>query len=339
MELTEVGEQVFAAECILKSRVRKGKTEYLVKWQDWSSKYNTWEPEENILDPRLIETFEDSQQEQECGSRRRNRAQRTSQRKRPDSPSELRRRQMKNEDVITDEATSSDTDTDNTQSTDGSITSGSTTSTSSVTSESLYRRQQGHGKRTKVTTQPRNTRTRSSSMPEAKKFRSRRASRWRRGLTSTSRKRKSVSARVVGCDDDDDDTEDDPDMTWPENSSPETRRKSRRKTEKRHLVKCRKPKPATLCEPDSTTEEEDDDVQAKVNEAKVKESMVKDAEGEDCTEGSRVEVSYWKPSPEVKSVLDKVSITDVSCEDVTITVKECTTDDGFFKKKNKDDDA
>lgn len=338
MELTEVGEQVFAAECILKSRLRKGKTEYLVKWQDWSSKYNTWEPEENILDPRLIETFEDSQNEQECASQRRNRTPRTSQRKRPDSPSELRRRQLKNEDVITDEATSSDTNTD-TQSTDGSITSGSTTSTSSVTSESIYR-QQGHGKRTRVTTQPRNSRTRSSRMPEPKKFRSRRVGRWRRGLTSSSRKRKSVSSRVRR-DDDDDDTEDDPEMTWPENSSPETRRKSRRKTEKRHLVKCRKTNtaPATLREPDSTTEEEDDDVQMKVKEAKVKESTTKDAEGEDCTERGKVEVSYWKPSPEVKSVLDKVSITDVSCEDVTITVKECTTDDGFFKKKNQDDNT
>lgn len=144
-------------------------------------------------------------------------------------------------------------------------------------------------------------------------------------------------------DDDDDDTEDDPDMTWPENSSPETRRKSRRKTEKRHLVKCRKTNVAptdALCEPDSTTEEEDDDdVLVKETKVTVKEGTVKEAEGEDCTEGSRVEVSYWKPSPEVKSVLDKVSITDVSCEDVTITVKECTTDDGFFKKKNKDDDT
>lgn len=258
------------------------------------------------------------------------------QRKRPDSPSELRRRQLKNEDVITDEATSSDTDTD-TQSTDGSITSGSTTSTSSVTSESHYR-QQGHGKRTRVTTQPRNSRTRSSRMPEPKKFRTRRASRWRRGLTSSTRKRKSVASRVRCNDDDDDDTEDDPEMTWPENSSPETRRKSRRKTEKRHLVKCRKMNvaPATLREPDSTTEEEDE---VKVNETKVKESTAKDAEGEDSTERGRMEVSYWKPSPEVKSVLDKVSITDVSCEDVTITVKECTTDDGFFKKKNQDDNT
>ncbi|XP_005108393.1 chromobox protein homolog 8 [Aplysia californica] len=52
-----MGERVFAAECIQKRRVRKGKVEYLVKWKGWSIKYNTWEPEENILDHRLIEQF------------------------------------------------------------------------------------------------------------------------------------------------------------------------------------------------------------------------------------------------------------------------------------------
>ncbi|CAB4056863.1 CBX8 [Lepeophtheirus salmonis] len=48
---------VFAAERISKKRLRKGKTEYLVKWKGWSPKYSTWEPEENILDARLIQQF------------------------------------------------------------------------------------------------------------------------------------------------------------------------------------------------------------------------------------------------------------------------------------------
>ncbi len=61
MELSAVGERVFAAECILKKRVRKQRVEYLVKWKGWSPKYNTWEPEENILDIRLLEAFEQSQ--------------------------------------------------------------------------------------------------------------------------------------------------------------------------------------------------------------------------------------------------------------------------------------
>ncbi|KAI3359869.1 hypothetical protein L3Q82_014221, partial [Scortum barcoo] len=53
MELPAAGEHVFAVEGIEKKRIRKGKIEYLVKWRGWSPKYNTWEPEENILDPRL----------------------------------------------------------------------------------------------------------------------------------------------------------------------------------------------------------------------------------------------------------------------------------------------
>lgn len=57
MELSAVGERVFAAERILKKRVRSKKIEYLVKWKDWGHKFNTWEPEENILDERLLDAY------------------------------------------------------------------------------------------------------------------------------------------------------------------------------------------------------------------------------------------------------------------------------------------
>uniref|UniRef100_A0A6Q2YVU1 Chromo domain-containing protein n=1 Tax=Esox lucius TaxID=8010 RepID=A0A6Q2YVU1_ESOLU len=50
MELSAVGERVFAAESIIKRRIRRGRMEYLVKWKGWSPKFSTWEPEENILD-------------------------------------------------------------------------------------------------------------------------------------------------------------------------------------------------------------------------------------------------------------------------------------------------
>ncbi|KAK2907151.1 hypothetical protein Q8A67_006136 [Cirrhinus molitorella] len=65
MELSAEGDRVFAAEAILKSRVRKGRIEYLVKWKGWALKHSTWEPEENILDDRLISAFEQKEREQE----------------------------------------------------------------------------------------------------------------------------------------------------------------------------------------------------------------------------------------------------------------------------------
>lgn len=53
-------DRVYAAERIMKKRVRAGKVEYLVKWKGWSTRHNTWEPEENILDIRLIDIYERS---------------------------------------------------------------------------------------------------------------------------------------------------------------------------------------------------------------------------------------------------------------------------------------
>ncbi|XP_028674440.1 chromobox protein homolog 8-like [Erpetoichthys calabaricus] len=65
MELSAVGERVFAAESIIKRRIRRGRVEYLIKWKGWSQKYSTWEPEENILDARLFAAFEERERERE----------------------------------------------------------------------------------------------------------------------------------------------------------------------------------------------------------------------------------------------------------------------------------
>ena len=50
-------ETVFRAEKILKSRRKKGKMQDLVKWFDFPMSESTWEPEENILDKRLIDVL------------------------------------------------------------------------------------------------------------------------------------------------------------------------------------------------------------------------------------------------------------------------------------------
>ncbi|XP_071797450.1 uncharacterized protein [Asterias amurensis] len=56
--LRHMGPAVYIADSIRKTRWRKGKQEYLVKWKGWSPKFNTWEPETNILDVTLIKLYE-----------------------------------------------------------------------------------------------------------------------------------------------------------------------------------------------------------------------------------------------------------------------------------------
>ena len=51
-------DNIFQAEKIVKKRIRKGIKEYLVHWSGYNKKDRTWEKEENILDQRLIENFE-----------------------------------------------------------------------------------------------------------------------------------------------------------------------------------------------------------------------------------------------------------------------------------------
>ena len=47
----------------------KGKVQYLVKWQGFKDpKSNTWEPVENILDSRLIQEFNDKEEQKSLNS-------------------------------------------------------------------------------------------------------------------------------------------------------------------------------------------------------------------------------------------------------------------------------
>jgi len=59
-------EELYNIEKIIKTRVCKdGKTEYLLKWKGYSSKHNSWEPEENIDFERFVqETVEKNEKKQ-----------------------------------------------------------------------------------------------------------------------------------------------------------------------------------------------------------------------------------------------------------------------------------
>lgn len=63
-------DRVYAAERIIQKRIRKGVVEYRVKWKGWNQRYNTWEPEVNILDRRLIEIYEQGNKSSSTPSKR-----------------------------------------------------------------------------------------------------------------------------------------------------------------------------------------------------------------------------------------------------------------------------
>ncbi|XP_071953440.1 uncharacterized protein [Antedon mediterranea] len=73
MELSSIGESVYAAEAVLKKRIVNDQEEYLIKWKGWSIKYSTWEPKENILDERLFKAFERQEELDEQPKKKRRR--------------------------------------------------------------------------------------------------------------------------------------------------------------------------------------------------------------------------------------------------------------------------
>ncbi|XP_055709660.1 chromobox protein homolog 1-like isoform X2 [Phlebotomus papatasi] len=52
------GENEYQVESIIDRRVKKGRVEYYIKWEGYSSEENTWEPIDNLDCQELIEEFE-----------------------------------------------------------------------------------------------------------------------------------------------------------------------------------------------------------------------------------------------------------------------------------------
>ena len=45
-----------------------GKREFLIKWKGWGPSWNNWEPEENVLDKRMLRKFNQKKRPVEAAS-------------------------------------------------------------------------------------------------------------------------------------------------------------------------------------------------------------------------------------------------------------------------------
>ncbi|KAK0056001.1 polycomb group protein Pc [Biomphalaria pfeifferi] len=341
-----MGERVFAAECIQKRRVRKGKVEYFVKWKGWSIKYNTWEPEENILDQRLIEQFK---RESSGGGKKGQRFKKKFQ-------------ELAENTLNTTDGDDDDDDDDNDDDAEASSSTDDESSESSVEASkpkkdshrsiSPARCEKDQDKmKEKVTPagssksdtqnsvpvkrgpgRPPKNPSHPSYIPTCKKikFESSKPKLGRKpGPKKTAVKVKSSSSAVSQ-------TNRSTDYTNTITDSNETSTKSSEKENE------------NLSKKDSTTESKVDSIpliKSVIVGSKTVDNGIYDFPSDDC-DSNKGSLShnmpkntvpgkkYWVPKGYFKPVVDSVVITDVDTSDKLVTIRECVFEKGFFNPKN-----